>query len=382
MGQPEQRVCLAMIVRDEAPVIARCLASLRPLIDAWCIVDTGSVDDTAGEIERTLAGLPGRLLSRPWRDFAHNRNEALTAARDLLAETGDPGNDYLYVIDADETLVLPGDYRRPPLVAAAYDIAYHYAELRYRRPALLAARLPWRYEGVLHEYLVCPGVPTPDIALLDDAHVEVRPEGARSRNPRKFHDDAALLEAALRAAPDDARNWFYLGQSWRDAGEAGRALAAYRRRVELPGWEEETWYALLQIAKLTEQLTGGGAAEAVREAYLAAFRRRPARAETAVELARWHRARGDYADALLWARAAVQTPCPDDRLFIDRSAYGWRALDELSLAAFYCGCYAEGAAALARIAAADPPPPPEQHPRLADNQRYFAERGHPVLLPW
>lgn len=382
MGQSEQRVCLAMIVRDEAPVIARCLRSVLPLVDTWCIVDTGSIDDTAGEIARAMTGIPGRLLRQPWRDFACNRNQALEAARALLAEGGDPTHDYLYVIDADETLELPVAFRRPPLTAAAYDLEYHYDDLRYRRPALLAARLPWRYEGVLHEYLVCAGQSVPEIGLLADAHVRVRPEGARSRNPRKFHDDAALLEVALRDAPEDARNWFYLGQSWRDAGEPGRALAAYRRRVELPGWEEETWYALLQIAKLTEQLAGDTAVDAVRESYLTAYRRRPSRAETAVELARWHRLRGAHADALLWARAAVQTPRPDDRLFIDQAAYGWRALDELSLAAFYCGCFAEGAAALARLAMADPGPPPSQQERLRDNQRYFAERGHPVALPW
>ncbi len=382
MREGRQRVCLAMIVRNEAPVIARCLRSVLPLVDAWCIVDTGSEDDTAGEIAKATAGITGRLLEQPWRDFAHNRNQALAAARELLAETGDLQHDYLYVIDADETLVLPESYQRPRLAASAYDVEYRYAELRYRRPALLAARLPWRYEGVLHEYLVCSGQATPDIGLLAGVHVAVRPEGARSRNPRKFHDDAALLEAALRDSPGDARNWFYLGQSWRDAGEPGRALAAYRRRVELGGWEEEIWYALLQIAKLTEQLTGPAAADAVREAYVAAYRHRPSRAETAIELARWHRGRGEYADALLWARAAAQTPRPDDRLFIDLSAYGWRALDEWSLAAYYCGCYAEGAAALARLVTVDPPPPPEQHERLSDNQRYFAERGHPVTLPW
>lgn len=41
-----QTVCLCMIVKNEAPVIRRCLDSVRPLITNWVIVDTGSTDGT------------------------------------------------------------------------------------------------------------------------------------------------------------------------------------------------------------------------------------------------------------------------------------------------------------------------------------------------
>jgi glycosyltransferase involved in cell wall biosynthesis len=73
-------ICLNMIVKNEAPVIGRCLASVRPLIDQWVIVDTGSTDGTQALIREALADLPGVLIERPWVDFAHNRNEARTEA--------------------------------------------------------------------------------------------------------------------------------------------------------------------------------------------------------------------------------------------------------------------------------------------------------------
>jgi glycosyltransferase involved in cell wall biosynthesis len=75
------RICLNMIVRDEAHVIERCLASVKPYIDHWVIVDTGSVDDTPARIASALAGVPGTLHHRPWRDFGHNRSEALALAK-------------------------------------------------------------------------------------------------------------------------------------------------------------------------------------------------------------------------------------------------------------------------------------------------------------
>ncbi len=376
-----QRVCLSMIVKDEAAVIARCLASVRSLIDCWCIVDTGSSDSTCAVIEAAMGDLPGALHRRPWRGFAHNRNEALNLSLTVLAQLHEGArqladSDYLMVIDADETLHLPAGYVRPELRAAAYDLELRFGDTRYARPSLLAVAAGWRYVGVLHEYLQSPQ--QTQISKLAGPWIEVRPEGARSRNPRKFHDDAALLEAALTDEPDNSRYWFYLGQSYRDAGDLPAALRAYRHRAELPGWEEETWYTHLQIALLTERVSGAQDIQQIQSAYDIAYLYRPGRAETLVELARWHRLHGRYAQALLYARGAVQIPPTTDRLFVDHSAYSWRGWDEYSISAFYCQCFSEGTVALQRLLAADPPK--EHLPRIRENARHYQQQGWAIEL--
>src|SRR6187399_3263414 len=104
MEQPERRaatrvarvdgrpsVCLTMIVKNETAVVERCLRSVRPFVDCWSIVDTGSTDDTPRLIAAALADLPGELHERPWSDFGHNRTEALALARGRA--------DYSLVID-------------------------------------------------------------------------------------------------------------------------------------------------------------------------------------------------------------------------------------------------------------------------------------------
>src|SRR5260370_33462938 len=105
-------ICLNMIVKNETPVITRCLASVRPFVDYWVIVDTGSTDGTQDIIRAALACIPGELHERPWRDFAHNRNEALELARDK--------GDYLLFIDADDRLRAPDGFGWPDLVQDAY----------------------------------------------------------------------------------------------------------------------------------------------------------------------------------------------------------------------------------------------------------------------
>lgn len=326
-------ICLNMIVRDEAAVIERCLASVRPFIDHWVIVDTGSLDDTPARIERALAGVPGQLHHRPWRNFGHNRSEALELARQAVGRAG-----YLLFIDADEQLGHePGFARWPALHEPAYSLQARYGGLSYDRVSLVSAALPWRWQGVLHEYLDA-GQPVAQ-PRLPGVWIAVTPDGARSADPDKFAKDAAVLEQALREEPDNARYVFYLAQSWRDAGRPELALAHYARRAAMGGWDEEVWYALLQCAQLAERL--GQPHEQVLAAYLQAHQSRPSRAEALTGLATYLRGRQDWHLAYLFAREAARIPLPGDRLFVDLAPYHWRAADELALAAHYTARPAE-----------------------------------------
>ena len=50
----KKTICLNMIVKNESPVIERCLASVKKLIDYWVICDTGSTDGTQKLIQKVL----------------------------------------------------------------------------------------------------------------------------------------------------------------------------------------------------------------------------------------------------------------------------------------------------------------------------------------
>jgi len=194
-------------------------------------------------------------------------------------------------------------------------------------------------------------------------------EGARSRDPQTYLKDAALLEQALAQEPANARYAYYLAQSYKDAGEPARALAAYHHRATMPGWDEETWHARYQAALLVERL--GGTPADVAHAYLETWNARPTRAEPLVQLARWHRSRSEWPLALLYARAAVATPRPDDQLFVEDAVYAWRALDELAIAAWHAGARDEGRAAAERLVAEQRFPAAE-HERIERNRAWYA----------
>lgn len=89
-------ISLCMIVKNEEKVLARCLDSIKDLVDEMIIVDTGSLDRT-----KMIAGkYTDKVYEFKWTDdFAAARNFAFSKA----------SCDYIYTADADE--VLDGENR-------------------------------------------------------------------------------------------------------------------------------------------------------------------------------------------------------------------------------------------------------------------------------
>lgn len=356
-------IVLNMIVRNEAHVIRRCLDSVRPLIDRWVIVDTGSNDGTQDIVRDLLSALPGTLHERPWRNFGENRNEALDLAR------GE--GDYVVFIDADDMLEFDSGFDRSALDADAYEFDIHYSELLYRRVCMVATRLPWRWEGVVHEYLACD---RPfDRKLLEGARMRIVGGGARSQvdEREKFARDAALLEEALRKEPGNTRYWFYLAQSYRDSNQPDRALEAYEHRSRMGGFPEEVFCSLLQAARLARRLDRPS--DEIIARYLRAHESRPTRAEALGELAQYLRESGPRWElAHLFAQRAIRIPRPGDALFVEREWYEWRCLDEYSVASYWVGDYEASKQAAEELLRGRAPA--SQHERIRANLSFALER--------
>jgi glycosyltransferase involved in cell wall biosynthesis len=322
-------ICLTMIVKNEAPILARCLESVLPLVTRYSIVDTGSTDGTQDVIRKALAGFSGEIHERPWKDFGHNRTEAIALARGKA--------DYNLVIDADDILSWPEGFTMPALDRDLYDLEVEDAGIFYWRSHLFRNDLPFQYVGVLHEWL--EPIAGCNRGKIEGLRYHRLDGGARSRDPEKFRKDAAVLNAALVRDPKNTRYVFYLGQSYRDAGDFAEAAKAYKKRSTMGGWAEEAWYALFECARMTEWLKQH---DRVAGAYLAAYNARPERAEPLCELARYLRMYGFPAAAYPIARMASEIPKPTEGLFVEDAVYAWRARDELAIAAYYVGRFQEG----------------------------------------
>ena len=361
--QVKKHIRLNMIVKNEAHVILRCLASVKSWIDSWCIVDTGSTDGTQEIIQNYLKDIPGCLYERPWKNFGFNRTEALQLAvsKDL------PTADYLLFIDADEQLKPEPNFAWSNLTENAYYFPVIYGSLRYRRNAMISTQLPWEWKGVLHEYL--HSTEPHRWATLTGLNIFVQHDGARAQNKETYLKDIAVLEQGLKDEPDNLRYVFYLAQSYRDAGILDKSREVYLKRAAGRGWDEERWVAQFRAAQMADRLQMDE--RIVYREYLQSWIVKQHRAEPLYELARYYRAKKDFDLACYFAKQAVDIPLPANGLFINASVYEWRALDELAVSATYCKAYKEhGKAALKKLLQ-EQKYPKAQHKRMLDNEKFY-----------
>lgn len=318
-------ICLNMIVKNEAHVIERCLNSMKPLIDYWVIVDTGSTDGTQDHIRDIMADVPGELHERPWINFGHNRSEAMTLAKGKA--------DFTFVIDADEFLEISEDIDLN-LTSDAYMIIKRRNTLEYRVMSLVRSRLDWYWEGALHETLNCNDSYRSD--QLDGVEIMTPREGARSLDPMIYKRDALMLEQALLDNPDSLRDTFYLAQSYRDCEEYDLSIRWYDKRACMGGWIEEIYMSRLNIARIRRDRKDPW--PEVLAAYMAAIEVLPNRAEAIYDLGMLFSDRQDWNMALHFLRVAAGLKLdPGHILFIERDKYDWRSLLEAAVAAYYVG---------------------------------------------
>lgn len=357
---------LCMIVKNEASGIARTLRSARPHVDRWLIVDTGSTDGTQDLVRSLLADLPGELHAHPFVDFATTKNLAMD-----LAGTG---STYLLWLDAEDEL-MGGEALRAGLLSAEASgsdrpDAYHVkleCGVTLDSVRVVRAAANWRFRGPVHEVLMGPHGEVCTARLPDVLIRHVRAPESAERSRARWAQDAEMLGRAVEENPLDTRATFYLAQTLGWLGRDEEAIAMAQRRVALGGWVEEVYFSRFTIAQLSQRL--GHPWPEVQQRYLDAYATSPHRAEPLCAIADHHIRERAYTVAYLFARRAFELPYPQqDRLFVDESAYSWRAADLMATSAFYAGDFEAGERAARQALAARP-----DDPRLQANLAFYLQ---------
>jgi len=247
-------LCLCMIVKDESHILRTTLENLVRTFtfQYWVICDTGSSDTTKQILTEFFSErhIDGELHDDPWSDFGTNRTKALERAFNTT--------DYVLMFDADDaiegTISLPN-----PLTSDSYGLLFRVGDASFHRHVLLNNRKRWKYVGVLHEYLECLEPSWTKTLLLGTYTCIGRTLGNRSKNPRKYQDDAETLQAAYDEATarnDPIRNRyaFYCANSYKDCGMYTEALQWYTRVLTLENWAQEKYIACLRIYELYDAL--------------------------------------------------------------------------------------------------------------------------------
>lgn len=350
-----------MIVKNESKVIEKCLASVKPLIDYWVIVDTGSSDGTQEIIKTFLRDIPGELHERPWTNFSQNRNEALSFAKNK--------GDYLLLIDADEVLQFSDDFSLGPLDKDLYFIIVRQVGAAdTKRDGLINNHLDWEWKGILHEVITCPEAK--NIAVLKGVVNLCNTHGddvsGRSKNSKKakYLHDAEILQQALEKEPGQSRYVYYLGISYAAAEKYELAKKSFMQRISMPSSDyHETFLAMYNLGLMQEKLNE---LDAAIESFHKAYAFHPTRIEPLFQAAKIYRKKGLVLMGYLLTKYALTHPYPEEDLCVEYVVYDHDLLIEFANCALLLGKFQEGLEACAKLLA-NPNLPDEYKSRIEAN---------------
>ncbi len=323
------RLSLVMIVRDAAALLPGFLAHHAGLWDEAVVVDTGSVDGTAG----IAAAAGARVLSAPWEDdFSAARNAGLAVA------TGDRA----LLLDADERIA-GRDFER--LRAAALEpcawlqetinytdqrshLEWRPVRGRYleeeaghagcfvaRRVGLFPLRDDVRFSGRIHESVLpaceAAGVAVRPLEVPVHHYGYVLSAGVDERRRLLYE---TLAARKLADAPGDPGARLEYATALLEGGRVAAAAAELEVLVQGSGCLRPVARGRFLLGRLRCE---EGRLEEAGHLFAAAVRDDPAFVFGWVEHVRWLAARERWREVST-ALAAARTACGDDEPLLDR----------------------------------------------------------------
>jgi GT2 family glycosyltransferase len=315
-------ISLCMIVKNEEAVIARCLDSVKDIVDEYVIVDTGSTDAT----KEILKKYTDKEFHFEWiDDFAAARNYAFDQAT----------MEYILWLDADDVI---SDADREKFlelkrtlshsidsISMEYHLAFDEAgnvTSKLRRNRLVKRANHFRWHGAVHEYLQVGGnILNSDIAVK---HVSVEHES--DRNIR-------IYEARLtRGESFSPRDLYYYANELLDHRRFSEAAEYYHKFLDTKqGWIEDVIAACGKLADCYHNLDDS---DKEHLSGLQAFLYDTPRADTCCRMGFYFMQKSEWKKAIFWYELATNLPKPDDVWGLVNSA-SWTWLPHVQL----CVCY-------------------------------------------
>jgi len=430
-------ISLVMIVKNESKVIERCLRSVSPYIDTYCICDTGSTDGTQSIIKTYFdqLNIKGQILEHPWKNFGYNRTLAVEAARGEIPGRVGSTADFLLLMDADFIFIIKDPTFKTKSYKADSLLIKYEGQLDYRQPLMVRANLDWKYIGVTHEYIHCPKATR---VICDDFIFQHVGDGANKSD--KFVRDIQLLTDGIKEEPNNMRYYFYLAQSHKDLASQIKqdymtkkntienllkqqtismkaiessstdkekiqkeldirqklmekiqlqlnsleldfkshynlAIQAYEKRIQQHDFPEEVYYATYMLGFCHYHL--GSLPYTYTGYFLQAYVYRPQRLESLYNLIKYYRMNQKYNIAYdLGIRPSKQDYPKNDCLFIESRIHTYLFKHEIAISAFYLGKYQECIDLINEILKV--PDLPENHRQLVTQHKETAQQK---LLP-
>lgn len=316
-------ISLCMIVKDEEKVLARCLESIKFLVDEIIIVDTGSADSTK-EIAKQYTD---QIFEIPWKDdFAWARNFSFSKAN----------MDFCMWLDADDVIDEENQKKfqkmkealseETDVVMMKYAVSFDEngkAVFSYYRERILKNDGSFRWAGRVHEAITPHGR-----ILYSDVEIFHKKEkaGEAGRNLRIYEKMAEEGEIM------DPRALFYYGRELYYNNRIKEAEEILKKFIVEPGgWIENKIEACKNLADCYEK---EGRRQEALKALLQSLELDLPRAEICCRIGLWFQESQRWKEAAFWYKIALGSEKAEERGgFIQEDCYDF--LPAVNL----CLCY-------------------------------------------
>ncbi|TCK98515.1 glycosyltransferase involved in cell wall biosynthesis [Natranaerovirga hydrolytica] len=321
-------ISLCMIVKNEEALLARCLDTIKDIVDEINIVDTGSTDRTV-EIAKQYTD---RVFFFEWiGNFAAARNESFKYAT----------KEYILYLDADDVVLEEDRAKLKELketldpsvdsVSMYYDAGtdeFGNVTLRYRRNRLVKREKNFLWCGDCHQYLAVNGkIINADIAIT---HKKIKHAVGRT---------VSIYEKKIERGDDfSPRDYFYYGNELRENGHYEKAIESYDKNIALKeGWIEDKIFACIFKADCYRFL---GDLNNELNSLFQSFQLSAPRAEACSRIGYNFQQKTDYKTAAFWYELAIQqVPDPDRWSFVYTAYHTWYPHLQLCVCYYNLGDY-------------------------------------------
>lgn len=278
-------LALAMIVKNEESVLARCLDSVKDIVDELIIVDTGSTDKTV-EIAKKYTD---NVYHFKWiNDFSAARNYAFDQAT----------TDYIMWLDADD--IVPADElekmralkseidQKTDIVMMRYNVGFDddgNVTMSNFRERWMKRATNLRWSEPVHECITPAGV-------IQQVEIAINHgEKVRTHTTRNLDIYEAQTELT-------ARGTFYFARELATHNRFEEAIDNYERFLSSGnGWKEDNIRACIDLASCYEAI--GRKAEQLNVLFKS-FTYDPPRSEVCCKIGTYFFTEANYPQALYW----------------------------------------------------------------------------------